>query len=283
MKGGGSLAEDREFITSLARGLSVIHSFDRDHPQQTLSEVAARTGLSPATARRCLWTLERLGYVASNGRFFMLRPKVVSLGSAFLDSGRIEEVIQPILRDIVAESGDSASLGVLDDNDVLYVANFSARRFVRLTAGVGSRFPAYAVSMGRILLAALQDEQLERYLATVDLVPLTPWTVTDRKALRKLITKARRDGYIIVRDELEEGLAAVAVPVRLKSGRTVAALNCSSLTRRLDNDDTLQKRIELLQRAVHRVTEAVQLIPSLGASLGLPSEFEAASPRDARS
>lgn len=286
MKGIDSLAEDREFITSLARGLSVIHAFDRDHPQQTLSEVAARTGLSPATARRCLWTLERLGYVASNGRFFMLRPKVVSLGSAFLESGRIEEVIQPILRDIVAESGDSASLGVLENNDVLYVANFSARRFVRLTAGVGSRFPAYAVSMGRILLAALPEEQLERYLTTADLVPLTPLTVTDRKALRRLISKARRDGYIIVRDELEEGLAAVAVPVRLKSGRTVAALNCSSLTRRLDNDDTLQERVGLLQRAAHRVSEAVQMIPSLGASLGLPSEFETspagAAPRKPR-
>jgi IclR family pca regulon transcriptional regulator len=276
--GAARLAEDREFITSLARGLSVIHAFDRDHPQQTLSEVAARTGLSPATARRCLWTLERLGYVASSGRFFMLRPKVVSLGSAFLESGRIEEIIQPILRDIVAESGDSASLGVLEDNDVLYVANFSARRFVRLTAGVGSRFPAYAVSMGRILLAALPEQQLDRYLATTELARLTPLTITDRKKLRKLIDKARRDGYIIVRDELEEGLAAVAVPVRLKSGRTVAALNCSSLTRRLDNDETLQERVELLQRAACRVAEAVQLIPSLGGSLGLPSELEAGPP-----
>lgn len=277
------MAEDREFITSLARGLSVIHAFDRDHPQQTLSEVAARTGLSPATARRCLWTLEQLGYIASNGRYFMLRPKVVSLGSAFLESGRIEEVIQPILRDIVAESGDSASLGVLEDKDVLYVANFSARRFVRLTAGVGSRFPAFAVSMGRILLAALPEEQLVRYLATVDLVPLTSWTVRDRTKLRKLIAKAGRDGYVIVRDELEEGLAAVAVPVRLKSGRTVAALNSSSLTRRRDNDNTLQERVELLQRAAHRVTEAVQLIPSLAASLGLPSECEAGPSRGARS
>lgn len=271
---GARLADDREFITSLARGLSVIHTFDRDHPQLTLSEVAARAGLSPATARRCLWTLERLGYVASNGRFFMLRPKVVSLGSAFLESGRIEEVIQPILRDIVAQSGDSASLGVLEGDEVLYVANFSARRFVRLTAGVGSRFPAYAVSMGRILLAALPESQLDRYLATANLVALTPLTISDPKKLRKLISKARRDDYVIVRDELEEGLAAVAVPVRLNSGRTVAALNCSSLTRRQDNDNILQERVELLQHASRRVTEALQMIPSLGAALGLPSELE---------
>ncbi|MGD1878999.1 MAG: IclR family transcriptional regulator C-terminal domain-containing protein [Kiloniellaceae bacterium] len=268
------MAEDREFITSLARGLSVIHAFDRDHPQQTLSEVAARTGLSPATARRCLWTLGQLGYVGTNGRYFMLRPKVVSLGSAFLESGRIEEIIQPILRDIVAESGDSASLGVLEDHDVLYVANFSARRFVRLTAGVGSHFPAYAVSMGRVLLAGLPEDQLERYLKTADLAPLTRLTVTDPKKLRKLIDKGRGDGYVIVRDELEEGLAAVAVPVKLKSGRTVAALNCSSLTRRLDKDETLQGRVELLERAAYRVAEAVQLIPSLAVSLGLPPDTD---------
>lgn len=266
------MPDEREFITSLARGLSVIHAFDRDHPQQTLSEVAARTGLSPATARRCLWTLERLGYVGSDGRLFMLRPKVVSLGSAFLESGRIEETIQPILRDIVAQHGDSASLGVLEDQDVLYVANFSAKRFVQLTAGVGSRFPAYAVSMGRVLLAALSDEQLERYLASVDLAPLTQWTVTDRHALHKRILEVRRLGHVIVRDELEEGLAAAAVPVRLKSGRTVAALNCSGLSRRLDKDKTLKARIAVLERAAERVAEAIQLIPALSMSLGLAPE-----------
>lgn len=275
------MGEDREFITSLARGLSVIHAFDRDHPQQTLSEVAARTGLSPATARRCLWTLETLGYVGTDGRYFMLRPKVVSLGSAFLESGRIEEVIQPILRDIVAESGDSASLGVLEDKDVLYVANFSARRFVRLTAGVGSRFPAYAVSMGRILLGALPDDQLDRYLKAESFKPLTPLTVTDPKVLRKRIEAARKQGYVVVKDELEEGLAALAVPVRLRSGRTVASLNSSSLTRRLDNEDELAERVALLQQAAHRVAEAVQIIPSLAVALGLPVEFEASVPAGA--
>src|SRR3546814_6356093 len=119
------------------------------------------------------------------------------------------------------------SSDVCSSDLVLYVANFSARRFVRMTAGVGSRFSAYAVSMGRILPAALPDEQLEQYLATAEFAPLKPWTVTNPKALRKLITKVRRDGYIIVRDELEEGLAPVAVPVRLKSGRNVAALKRS--------------------------------------------------------
>lgn len=266
------MAEEREFITSLARGLSVILAFDRDHPLQTLSEVAAATGLSPATARRCLWTLEKLGYVGSDGRYFMLRPKVVSLGSAFLESGRIEEVIQPILRDIVAGSGDSASLGVLENHDVLYVANFSAKRFVRLTAGVGSRFPLYSVSMGRVLLAALTDDQIDAYLEEADLQKLTPYTLTDKKALRRKIIQARRDGFCVVRDELEEGLAAVAVPVRLRGRGVVASLNCSSLTRRLDDEKTLETRIELLTLAADRVSEAVQMIPSLARSLGFPVE-----------
>src|SRR3546814_12239427 len=122
----------------------------------------------------------------------MLRPKVVSLGSAFLDSGRIEEVIQPILREIVAESGDSASLGVLEDKDVLYVANFPARRFVGMTAGVGRRFPAYAVPMGRIPLAALPDDQLEQYPATAAFEPLAHGTGHHAHALRKLVAQFRR-------------------------------------------------------------------------------------------
>jgi IclR family pca regulon transcriptional regulator len=266
------VAEDREFVTSLARGLAVILAFDRDHPQMTLSEVAARTGLSPATARRFLWTLERLGYVGSIGRQYMLRPKVVSLGSAFLSSGRIEEVIQPILRDIVAGSGDSASLGVLDGSEVLYVANFSAKRYVQLTAGVGTRFPAYAVSMGRVLLAALSDEDLDRYLSEVELLPLTPMTVTDRGVLRERLGEVQRDGVAIVKDELEEGLAAIAVPVRLKSGRVVAALNSSGLTRKLDVDAPVRERIDLLERAAASLSEAVELIPALSHSLGVGVE-----------
>jgi IclR family pca regulon transcriptional regulator len=261
------LKEDREFITALARGLSVIEVFNRDHSRMTLSEVAARTGLSPATARRCLWTLERLGYVGSEGRYFMLRPKVLSLGAAFLEAGRFEELIQPVLRDIVAEVGDSASLGVLEGDEVLYLANFSGRRYVRLTAGAGSRFPAYAVSIGRVLLAALSDEELDHYFDRVHLEQLTPYTVTDRFKLKSMIGDVRQAGYVVVRDELEASLAAVAVPIRLRSGRVVAGLNCSGFIRDEDNDDLLSTRLDVLRRGADRINEILRQVPSLAGSL----------------
>lgn len=264
------MSKDREFITSLARGLSVIHAFDRDHPQLSLSEVAARTGLSPATARRCLWTLERLGYVRTNGRNFLLLPKVVSLGSAFLESAQIEEIIQPILRDIVAQAGDSASLGVLEGSDILYLANFSKKRLVRLTAGVGARFPAYAVSMGRVLLAELPKETLAEYLKTTSFKQLTQWTVTDPAVLHQRILEAKAQGFSAMQDELEEGLGAVAVPVRVR-GKTIAALNCSAFSPHMKIDEMISTRLKVLQQAAERIAEAIEHLPTIWPMLGLPA------------
>ena len=261
------MKEDREFITALARGLSVIEAFDRDHSKLTLSEVAGRTNLSPATARRCLWTLEKLGYVGSEGREFMLRPKVLSLGATFLEAGRFEELIQPVLRDIVAEAGDSASLGVMEGDDVLYLANFSGKRYVRLTAGAGSRFPAYAVSIGRVLLAALSDDELDAYLNRAELQKLTPFTVTEKTRLRSLIEDVRQAGYVMVKDELETGLAAVAVPIRLRSGKVVAGLNCSGFNRGQDDEDLVAGRLDVLRRGAERINEVLRQVPSLSASL----------------
>lgn len=269
--------EDREFITSLARGLSVIHAFDSDHPQLTLSEVGARTKLSPATARRCLWTLERLGYVGTRGRYFLLLPKVVSLGSAFLESARIEEIIQPILRDIVAEVGDSASLGVLEGDDVLYIANFSAKRLVRLTAGVGTRFPAYVVSMGRVLLAELSPQALDAYLQRAQFTKRTSATVTDPEVLRARIEEVRKLGYSAMLDELEEGLGAVAVPVRVR-GRVVASLNCSAFSRSTDVSEMVAARLQALESAAQRVAEAIQHLPAIWPMLGRPLELSGSEP-----
>jgi len=261
------LKEDREFITALARGLSVIESFDRDHSKLTLSEVAARTNLSPATARRCLWTLEKLGYVGSEGREYMLLPKVLSLGATFLEAGRFEELIQPVLRDIVTEAGDSASLGVMEGDDVLYLANFSGKRYVRLTAGAGSRFPAYAVSIGRVLLAALNEAELEAYLDRARLEQLTPSTITDKARLRGLIEEVRQSGYVVVKDELETGLAAVAVPIRLRSGKVVAGLNCSGFIRGNEDQYLVAARLDVLRRGAARINEVLRQVPSLSASL----------------
>jgi IclR family pca regulon transcriptional regulator len=257
------LKKDREFVTSLAWGLSVIQAFHSDNAELTLSQIAARTRLSPATARRFIWTLQKLGYVGANGRCFYLNPKVVSLGSAFLASARVEEIIKPILREVVEQAGTSASLGVLDADDVLIVANFSLKRLTRLTAGAGTRYPAYVSSMGRVMLADLPDAELEKTLRQTKLRPFTKWTVSGIEDLRKRILEARRDGYCVVQDELEEGLDAVAVPLRINGERAVAALNCTAYSRQLDKSKIAKSRLKPLLRAVEQVQQAVRQFPNL--------------------
>lgn len=263
------MKKDREFVTSLARGLSVIQAFDRDNPELTLSQIASRTKLSPATARRCLWTLQSLGYVTTNGRHFFLLPKIVSLGSAFLNSARVEEIIQPILREIVDQAGTSASLGLPDGENILIIANFSLKRLIRLTAGAGTRYPAYISSMGRVMLSELPDTQLETYLKQTKFQALTRWTVTDPNELRKRILAIRRDGYCVVQDELEEGLGAVAVPVRTGRSRAFAALNCTAYARQTDKRELIETRLKPLLNAAGKVQEAVRQFPTLAHSLGL--------------
>jgi IclR family pca regulon transcriptional regulator len=257
------MKEDREFVTSLARGLSVIHAFDRDNAELTLTEIANRTRLSPATARRFLWTLQKLGYVGANGRIFFLQPKVVSLSSAFISSARVDEIIQPILREIVDHAGTSASLAVADGDNVLIIANFSLKRMTRLTAGAGTRYPIHISSMGRVILADLPDEQLDKILGQIKFTAFTKWTVTDPAELRKRILEIRRDGYCVTQDELEEGLDAIAVPVRVAGGRAIAALNCTAYSRQQDKRKLVKARLQPLLNAAEKVREAVQQFPAL--------------------
>jgi IclR family transcriptional regulator, pca regulon regulatory protein len=258
-------ASDREFVTALARGLTVIQIFDRDHPELTLSQVAAKTGLSAATARRFLWTLRELGYVGMEEKRFFLKPKVVSLGSAYLDAGRVEEVVLPFLREIVAETGDSSSLAILENDEVLYVANFSSQRRVRLTAGVGARFPAYAVSIGRVLLAALEPHEIDAYFARVKPTSLTPTTVTQKSQLKRILKQVKVDGYSAVIDDLEEGLGAVAVPIRLND-KVIAGLNCSAFAPRATEEEIIAKRVPILKRVAGALEDAVRRVPALSRS-----------------
>jgi IclR family pca regulon transcriptional regulator len=168
---------------------------------------------------------------------------------------------------VVAQAGDSSSVAILDGDDVLYIANFSAKRLVRLTAGVGARFPAYAVSMGRVLLAALPEDALEAYFARLDPAPLTPHTVIDKAALRAIIQAVRRDGHVAVKDELEDGLGAVAVPVRGKDGRVLAALNCSAFSPRLSVEEMVAARRPVLERMAGEIGQAISRVPALLHSL----------------
>ena len=214
-------------MQSLARGLAVIRAFDAEHRDLTLSEVARATGLTRAAARRFLLTLVDLGYVHAEGGRFSLRPRVLELGFAYLSSLTLPELAEPHMERLVATVNESSSISVLDDTDVVYVARVPTRRIMSITLAVGTRLPAYATSMGRVLLAALPDDALTERLARTDLRPLTPRTITDAAALRAAIEQVRRQGHALVDQELEQGLRSVAVPIHDASGATVAALNIS--------------------------------------------------------
>ncbi len=219
---------DADFVQSLERGLAVICAFDRDHAELTLSEVAAATGVTRAAARRFLLTLVRLGYMRTDGRFFTLAPRVLELGYAYLSSLTLPEIAEPHLEALVAEVSESSSVSVLDGDDVVYVARVPVSRIMTVAISVGTRFPAYATSMGRVLLAGLSAEDLDAYLTIARIDRLTPRTVGSVAALRAELTRVRSQGFALVDQELEEGLRAVAAPIRDRAGRVVAALNISA-------------------------------------------------------
>jgi IclR family pca regulon transcriptional regulator len=221
-----------DFVQSLERGLSVIRAFDRSHPELTLSEVAASTGVTRAAARRFLLTLMDLGYVRSDGRFFSLSPRVLELGYAYLSSLSLPEVAEVHLEALVAEVNESSSVSVLDGPDVVYVARVPTSRIMTVAINVGTRFPAYATSMGRVLLAGLPDDELSAYLDAVSFDRLTGRTVGGVAALRTELQRVRAQGWSLVDQELEEGLRAVAAPIRDRAGRTVAAINISTAASR---------------------------------------------------
>ena len=178
---GGQAAKPAEFVEALAKGLAILESFDAASPEMTLSEIARKVGYSPAAARRSLITLKALGYVGQTNKRFHLRPKVMTLGSAFYFSARVDEVLQPELKKLVASFGDASSVATLEGHDVLYIAHYSEQRARRPTATVGARYPAHATSLGRVIVASLPDEEFERYLREVEPIALTKKTVLDKR------------------------------------------------------------------------------------------------------
>ena len=220
-------AANGQYVQSLARGLSVIRAFDADHVSMTLSEVSRRTGLTRATARRFLLTLVELGYVRTDGRNFELTALVLALGYSYLSGQTLPQLAQPLLEDLSRKISESTSASILDGQEIVYVARIHTRRLMRVGIAVGTRFPAYATSMGRVLLAGLPEPALEQYLANVHLEPLTELTVTDTAVLREEIRRIRQAGWAVVDQELEAGLRSVAVPVRGPGGEVIAAINTS--------------------------------------------------------
>jgi IclR family transcriptional regulator, pca regulon regulatory protein len=215
-------------VRSLERGLAVVRALSAPGSGLTLAEVARETGLTRAAARRFLLTLADLGYVRATDRRFALTPRVLELGYSYLSSLTLPELAQPHLRELVERVRESSSVSVLDGTDVVYVAREATQRIMTVAVAVGTRFPAYATSMGRVLLAGLPEPELDELLERAELRPLTPGTLTDRGALRSEIARVRRQGWAIVDQELEDGLRSVAAPITGAGGEVVAAVNVSA-------------------------------------------------------
>jgi IclR family transcriptional regulator, pca regulon regulatory protein len=220
------------YVQSFARGLEVIRSFSASAPAQTLTQVATRSGLSRAGARRILLTLQSLGYVETDGKLFNLTPRILDLGFAYLSSMPIWDLAEPVMESLVAHVRESCSAAVLDGADIVYVLRVPTHKIMSISLGVGSRLPAYCTSMGRMLLASLPEPKLEQLLENSDRPQRTKHSVTEVAGLMVRIAQVRKQGWCLVNQELEEGLVSMAAPIANRAGQVVAALNISGQANR---------------------------------------------------
>ncbi len=216
-----------DYVQSLARSLQVLRAFGHDLPSPSLSEIATHTGLSRAVVRRILLTLQHLGYVGLRGRSFFLTPRVLELGYSYLSSLDLTELAQQTMEKLAQQVGESCSMAVLDGNDIVYVLRVPVRRVMSIGLGVGARLPAFAASMGRVMLADLPDAELDAWMRGNSFQAYTPKTLRSARALKAELLAVRKQGYAVVSQELELGLCSIAIPIRDASGAVVAGLNVS--------------------------------------------------------
>jgi IclR family pca regulon transcriptional regulator len=243
----------REGMAGLAKGLAIIEAFDLRHPQLTVSEAAAATGTTPASARRCLLTLEELGYLSHDGKYFRPTPRMMRLSASYANTSSLTVLAQPCLVAVRDELDESASLAVLDDGYALFVARAEATRIVSAGVRVGARLPAYGSSTGRVMLAALPDRELEDYLAHCRPQPMTPNTPATLLQVRQKIQQAREEDAAFTDEELEPGVLTVAVPVRDNLGRTHAAMSVSTSTARSSLEVMRERYLPVVRREAARL------------------------------
>jgi IclR family pca regulon transcriptional regulator len=222
---GAETSGGRAYVESLARGLAVMRAFREQNDRLTLAEVSRITGLSRASVRRSLLTLQALGYAESNGRYFSLSPQVLTLAQAYLSSSPVPRVAQSFLEKVSEQLGESCSLSILHHDEVIYIARSARKRIGSLHRDVGTHLPAHCTSMGRVLLAALSDKELDAFLAKTVLESFTRYTIVDKDELRAVLDKVRRNTYCLVDEELEIDLRTLAIPIHNASGRVIAAMN----------------------------------------------------------
>ncbi len=248
-----------DHVQSLERGIAVLRSFCADSPRQTVADVARATGLTRATARRLLLTLERLGYARTDGKHFELTPRVLDIGYSYLASLNLNEIVQPFLERFSEGLNESASVSVLDDTNIVYIARVPTKRIMTVAIGLGSRFPAFQTSMGRVLLADLPDEQIADIFARSDRTSLTERTVTTLDDLMATITDVRRQGWALVDQELEAGVRSMAAPIRNAAGCAIAAMNVSTHVARTELDQIHDEFLPVLVDTAAQITAALAL------------------------
>ena len=241
------MSDKADTLGGLARGLAVIESFNPQQPRATIADVARATGLTRAAARRCLLTLQELGYAGFDGKFFTLTPRVLRLGGAYLTSTPLPDILQPELEAVREATHESCSAAILDGPDVIYVARSAANRIMSISLGVGSRLPAHCTSLGRALLSTLGEARLEAFLATLP----------DPGHTRAAVLAARTAGYALVNEELEPGLRSVAMPVRDMRGQCVAAINIGAHAGRATDAVVQEQFVPALRRAVQRLAQRI--------------------------
>lgn len=247
------------YVQSFARGLGVIRSFDAGAPQQTLSEVAQRAGLTRAGARRILLTLASLGYVQQHGRHFALTPRILDLGFAYLSSLPLWNLAEPVMEALVAQVKESCSAAVLDGTEIVYVLRVPTHKIMSINLGIGSRLPAFCTSMGRTLLAELDEAALDDLFARDPPGRRTARTIVEPAALKAELARVRHQGWCLVDQELEEGLVSLAAPIRDRAGRAIAALNISGQAARTSPAHMQREFLPRLLDAAARISHMLKM------------------------
>lgn len=247
--GGPPVGVDREFMTTLAKGLTVLRAFTQRRASMTLSEAAAEADLTRATARRILRTFVALGYVEQEGRQFSLTPRVLELGFGYLSAQSWIDRAGPVLKELSADVQESCSAAILQGTDIVYVARVPTSRIMSVAVSVGSRLPAFHTSLGRVQLGFIEDAEIWRRLMSMRIEPYTTHTITDPQALLERVKSDRAQGFSIVDEELERGLRSIAVPVMNRAGEAVAGLNVSTNSTRITRNHMRENFLPRLRAA----------------------------------
>jgi IclR family pca regulon transcriptional regulator len=250
----------RYFVQTLAKGLAVIEVFSEAR-MMTLSDVARRTGITRAAARRLLLTMCDLGYVSTDGKYFSLRPRTLRLGYAYLSSMGWSEVALTHLRELAEMHGETCSVSVLDGHDIAFAVRVPASRHGVMLVPVGGRLPAYATSPGRVLLGSLSGAEFGAWIDSAVMKPLTRHTVHTPAGIRRIVEQVRRDGFAFTDEELDYGVNCIAVPVRDATGAIVAAVNLSAPSNRLRRREAVGKILPDLREAARNIEMAIRNLP----------------------